>query len=400
LNLSDVRKIFRSLDLIALPFPEIILLNLASDTAIQCWVLEKSELEGDKMLLTNGKVSMILTMLLAFFCGTINAQTMRERTAQNACSPTSGLTGVYRIDAEDSDKLYSVIEEASSNVPFAEQQQFFMDLAVRLTPPDLLAIECNGSRVTLGSSRAPKVVFQADGVMRNARTGNGQVVRSRIGLERGSLIFNSSGGNDNLSFSFTPFENGQRLRVTRRISAKELVQPVVIQTVYNKIANVARWDIYGETQADRQIARQDSRTASPPVSSGARASRTGSDDAGTIREALNQWIEATNRRNVEKQMSFYMPELKAFYLTRNASRNTVRVEKVRLSSAKTIDIRAEEPEIIFQDGGRTAIMRFRKKYAVSEKARTRRGEVVQELRWQRTNGGWKIFSERDIRVIS
>jgi ketosteroid isomerase-like protein len=237
--------------------------------------------------------------------------------------------------------------------------------------------------------------------MRNARAGNGQVIRSRIRLERDSLVFNSSGGsNDNLSFSFTPFENGQRLRVTRRISAKELVEPVVIQTVYNKIANVARWDIYGEAQADRQIARQDTRTEAPSVSSGARSSRTGSEDAGTIREALNQWIEATNRRNVEKQMSFYMPELKSFYLSRNASRNTVRVEKVRLSAAKSIDIRAAEPEIIFQDGGRTAIMRFRKKYAVAEKARMRRGEVVQELRWQRTNGGWKIFSERDIRVIS
>ena len=353
------------------------------------------------MLRTNGRVFIVLTMLLACFYGIIDAQATRERTTQNVCSPTSGLTGVFRIDAEDSDKLYSVIEEASSNVPFAEQQQFFMDLAVRLTPPDLLAIECNGSRVTLGSSRAPKVVFQADGVARNARGGNGQVIRSRIRLERGSLVFNSSGGSsDNLSFSFTPFENGQRLRVTRRIAAKELVQPVVIQTVYNKIANVARWDIYGETQADRQIARQDSRTASPSVSSGTSSSRTGSNDAGTIREALNQWIEATNRRNVEKQMSFYMPELKAFYLARNASRNTVRVEKARLSAAKSIDIRAAEPEIIFQDGGRTAIMRFRKKYTVTEKARTRRGEVVQELRWQRTNGGWKIFSERDIRVIS
>ncbi|MGS3127578.1 hypothetical protein AB2869_23200, partial [Escherichia coli] len=89
-----------------------------------------------------------------------------------------------------------------------------------------------------------------------------------------------------------------------------------------------------------------------------------------------------------------------FYLARNATRNSVRAEKVRLSAAKSIDIRAEEPEIIFQDGGRTAIMRFRKKYRVEDKAKVRRGEVVQELRWQRTGNGWRIFSERDIRVIS
>ncbi len=353
------------------------------------------------MLRTNGRIIIILTILLACFCGTIDAQTVRERTTQNVCSAAAGLTGVYRIDAADSDRLYSVIEGASSNVPYSEQQQFFMDLAVRLTPPDLLAIECRGSRVTLGSSRAPKVVFQADGVTRNARTGNGQVVRSRIGLERDSLVFSSSGGsNDNLSFSFTPLENGQRLRVTRRIAAKELVEPVVIRTVYNKIADVARWDIYGESQTDRQIAKQDSRNVPPSASPGARSARIESDEAVTIREALNQWVAATNGRNVEKQMSFYMPELKAFYLARNASRNSVRTEKVRLSAAKSIDIRAEEPEIIFQDGGRTAIMRFRKKYRVENKLKISRGEVVQELRWQRTSSGWRIFSERDIKVIS
>ncbi len=203
-----------------------------------------------------------------------------------------------------------------------------------------------------------------------------------------------------MSFTFTPLENGKRLRVTRRISAEELIEPVVIQTVYNKIADVARWDIYGESQADRQVAKQNSGNASPSASPSARSSRSESDEASTIREALNQWIAATNRRNIEKQMSFYMPELKTFYLARNASRNSVRVEKVRLAAAKSIDIRAEEPEIIFQDGGRTAIMRFRKKYEVEDKSKIRRGEVVQELRWQRTSGGWRIFSERDIRVIS
>jgi hypothetical protein len=99
-------------------------------------------------------------------------------------------------------------------------------------------------------------------------------------------------------------------------------------------------------------------------------------------------------------MSFYMPQLQAFYLARNASLNVVRAEKVKLAAAQTVDIRAAEPEIVFQDGGRTAIMRFRKRYRVQDKSKIRSGEVVQELRWQRTSGGWRIFSERDIKVIS
>ena len=68
-------------------------------------------------------------------------------------------------------------------------------------------------------------------------------------------------------------------------------------------------------------------------------------------------------------------------------------------AARSVDISAEEPEIVFQNGGRTAVMRFRKRYRIAERTRTRSGEVVQELRWQKTPSGWRIFSERDVRVI-
>lgn len=347
----------------------------------------------------------ILFFLAACFCASVDAQATRARAAQtDVCGAVAGLAGVYRIDTAASDKLYSVIEEASSNVPYGEQQQFFMDLATRLTPPDLLAFECRGKQITLGSSRAPRVNFQADGVMRNARAADGKIVRSRISVERNSLVFNSSGGGDTLSFSFTPIDNGERLRVTRRLAAKELVEPVVIQTVYNRVSTVARWDIYGASEADKQIARQENRNnPAPPVATPRPRSTTRivrDDEAVSVREALDQWIAATNQRRVERQMSFYMPQLQAFYLARNASLNIVRAEKVKLAAATSVDIRAAEPEIVFQDNGRTAIMRFRKKYRVADKSKTRSGEVVQELRWRRTQNGWRIFSERDIKVIS
>jgi hypothetical protein len=310
-----------------------------------------------------------------------------------------GFNGVYRIDVNSSDRLYSVIGDASSNVPFADQQQFFIDLAVRLTPPDLLAIECSGNRISLASSRAPRLEFIADGVTRNARGSDGNTVRSRIAFERGSLTFNSSGGSDdNLSFTFTPLENGRRLRVTRRIASRELIEPVVINTVYDKISQTASWDVFrGGAQIAKQTPLPDNNKTSVTP-----RTRIGNEnnEAITLRESLDQWIRATNNRNIEQQVSFYMPQLKAFYLSRNASRNAVRAEKIRaFANARSIDIRAEEPEIIFQDGGQTAIMRFRKKYSVQTGSRNKSGEVIQELRWQRSGGNWKIFSERDIRVL-
>ncbi len=347
----------------------------------------------------NSRTIIILTILLVGLCGTISAQVRREGVTRGGCETTAALNGVYRIDTDGSDKLYSVIEGAASNVPYSEQQQFFMDLAVRLTPPDLLAIECRGSTISLGSSRSSRVDFVADGVTRSVRNAGGGVARTRIAFERNALTFTSSGA-DNLNFTFTPLENGRRLRVTRRISSRELIEPVVIRTVYSKIADVARWEIFDDTRVARQMARQNSETTSsaPPR---ARSAGNENNKANAIRESLDEWITATNKRNIEKQMSFYMPELKSFYLARNASRDTVRLEKTRtFAGAKSIDIRAAEPEIIFQDGGRTAIMRFRKKYRVENNSKMRSGEVIQELRWQQTNGGWKIFSERDIRVIS
>lgn len=352
----------------------------------------------------------VLTILIACFgavaAGTLRAQAMRERISGNVCSPSFGLNGVYRIDMDGSDKLYSVIEEATSNVPYGEQQQFFIDLAVRLTPPDLLAIECRGNRVSLGSSRAARVEFVADGVTRTVRTTGGGTLRSRIGLERSSLTFNSSGGgSDNVSFTFTPLENGRRLRVTRRITAAELIEPVVIQTFYDKINEVVSWDIYGAQPLDNRVAKSqpgdnEEKSATTFATRTRISSRDANNEVDSLRQSLSRWLDATNARNIERQMSFYMPELKAFYLSRNASRNAVREEKARaFKTAKSIDIRAEEPEIVFQNGGRTAIMRFRKKYDIDNGARSRRGEVIQELRWQQTAGGWKIFSERDIKVL-
>ncbi|HEY0051379.1 MAG TPA: hypothetical protein VGB68_18935 [Pyrinomonadaceae bacterium] len=353
------------------------------------------------MILKAARFLIILTVSIICFGETLYAQGMRDRISGNVCQSSSGLNGVYRIDVDGSDKLYSVIEGATSTVPYGEQQQFFTDLAVRLTPPDLLAIECRGNRVSLGSSRAARVDFVADGITRSIRTKDGGVLRSRIGLERSSLTFISSGGtNDSVNFTFTPLENGRRLRVTRRISAAELIEPVIIQTFYNKINEVVSWDIYAAEPLDNRVAGQTNEKTPTTINTRTRISGGGNNEANSLREALARWVDATNARNIEKQMTFYMPELKAFYLARNASKSSVRIEKTRtFAAAKSIDVRAEEPEIIFQNGGRMAIMRFRKKYNIENGAKSRRGEVVQELRWQQTAGGWKIFSERDIKVL-
>ncbi|MDQ2974494.1 MAG: nuclear transport factor 2 family protein [Acidobacteriota bacterium] len=346
---------------------------------------------------------MIISLIFAFcFHAALPPQQFnQQRASQGQPAQHSSLTGVYRIDIPASDKLYSVVAGGSSNVPFGEQQRFFIDLAVRLTPPDLLAIEQRGAHISLGSSRAPRMTFVADGVTRSTRAQDGHVVRLRFSVENGNgnsrLVFTSSGRTeDNFTIVFESINEGKQLRVVRRIEAEALDQPLVIRTIYNKVSEVARWELYAEAQAVTSAATP--ATSSQPASD--TAPPVDPVSAGALRAALNEWIDATTKHDIEKQMSFYMPRLKRFYLTSDTSRAFVREEKARVfANAALIDIRAEEPEIIFQDGGRTAIMRYRKKYRIENGRQSRRGEVIQELRWQRVGQEWRIFSERDIRVL-
>src|SRR5215204_769401 len=110
-------------------------------------------------------------------------------------APDSRLTGVDRLNTEMSDRLYSVVSSASSNLPYAEQQRFFIDLTERLTPPDQLAIRRRGSLIEIASSRAPRTTFNADGRDRIQRTSHG-TSRERTSVTGDSLVLvsESSGG--------------------------------------------------------------------------------------------------------------------------------------------------------------------------------------------------------------
>ncbi|HEX8688113.1 MAG TPA: hypothetical protein VF736_13505 [Pyrinomonadaceae bacterium] len=313
-----------------------------------------------------------------------------------ASSAESRLTGVYRLNVELSDRLYSVVSSASSNLPFSEQQRFFIDLTERLTPPDQLAIRRRGSLIEIASSRAPRTTFAADGVERVRRT-TGGTTRERASTSGESLVLTSENSRgEGYRVTFTPADGGARLRVTRRLAFRELNQPVTIQSVYDRISDVARWEIYGEPRREETAGG----SAVAPVVRAPADRRREAAEVDALRADLESWVEATNRKDIGRQMEFYVRRLQAYYLTRGVPREAVREEKSRVfSRADAVNISAEEPEIVFLEAGRAAVMRFRKRYSIEDGGRSRRGEVLQELRWRKTDSGWKIYSERDIRVI-
>ena len=337
-------------------------------------------------------------MILAFapfLFVSVDAQTNPSRASRQRSGCV--LNGTYRVDVTNSDRLYSVVKNAQSTVPFGDQQQFFIDLTTRLTPPDILAIECAGRQVSVGSSRASKITYLADGRTRRESASDGSFVNSRITLTRDALTFVSSGRvEDNVNVAFEALEDGRRLRVTRRIYAKQLAEPIIIRTFYDRMSPGVEWDLFGR---DNLVASQTTRNR-PAVSDTAPESPRDRNRADSLRRDFATWLDATNRRDIEGQMKFYMPQMKAYYLTRNTPRQAVRIEKQRIfGSARSVDIRTGEPEIVFQNQGQIAVMRFVKEYRVADRSRTRSGAVIQELRWQLMGNEWRIFSERDVRVI-
>jgi hypothetical protein len=116
--------------------------------------------------------------------------------------------------------------------------------------------------------------------------------------------------------------------------------------------------------------------------------------------AAFQWLDATLARDFAAQSKFYPERMPVFYLWRDVPKSAVMDEKRRVfEQAATIDIRMEPPQLLVDAGAHTGRMYFRKTYVIRGAKLNRVGEVLQELRWAKETDGWKIVSERDLRVI-
>jgi hypothetical protein len=158
------------------------------------------------------------------------------------------LTGTYRLDASQSDDVWRKAQRATRGITDQDRERLRQMIQQRLEAPEMLAIERQGRNVTVASSRAPQVTFEADGRERVEQTPGGRSVRVNATLTGDQLVVSSTGerGND-YRVSFDVLANGQELRVTRSIDIERLTQPVVVTSVYNRTSDVAQFDLYRET---------------------------------------------------------------------------------------------------------------------------------------------------------
>ena len=124
----------------------------------------------------------------------------------------SRLTGTYRLDPTRSDDPREAAERATQNLPYNDRQRIGDEVTARLESPDQLAIEVRGQTVTIASSRAPQISFEADGSERLEATRDGRTTRARATLTGNQLIVNSSGDRQtDFNVTFDPIDNGGRL---------------------------------------------------------------------------------------------------------------------------------------------------------------------------------------------
>ena len=132
-------------------------------------------------------------------------------------------------------------------------------------------------------------------------------------------------------------------------------------------------------------------TKEESASGSAKAART------ALRAVFEQWLAAINERALEKQIGLYMTKVDSFYSLRDAPLGAVRAHRSRLfTGARSIDMSAGAPNILIDRDGRKATMRFRKQWVIKGRSNST-GEAVQELRLIKTDAGWKIVSERNVR---
>jgi hypothetical protein len=218
-------------------------------------------------------LALMVIIALSIISLTVQGQQRRRRpsppinSGATSAAGQSRLTGVYLLNVENSDDPQAAAERALSAYAFGTEQINVDELVNRLTSPDQIAIERRGSVVSIASTRAPRITFEADGRERTESARNGQLVRTRAVLYGDELMVSSSGSREaEFSVTFSPIDGGRRLRVTRRIFSEELGQPVVVQSIYDKTSSVARWSVYGEPESVRTAAARNRPRPSPPAS--------------------------------------------------------------------------------------------------------------------------------------
>jgi hypothetical protein len=151
------------------------------------------------------------------------------------------------LDSSRSDNPRDKARRATQNLRSDERQTVADQILVRLESPEMLMIERRGATMTIASSLAPQSTFEADGRERQEQLSNGRWTKVTATLRGEQLVVSSNGYKENdFNVTFDASESDHSLRVRRQIYSDRLTQPVVVDSVYDRTADVAQWGIYND----------------------------------------------------------------------------------------------------------------------------------------------------------
>jgi YmgG-like glycine-zipper protein len=159
-------------------------------------------------------------------------------------SATNRLTGTYRLDQGRSDDPATTADRVTANLPRGQQERLRNAVMRRLEAPESLAIERDGRTMTIASSHAEPVTFEADGREQIEQSRNGRQMRTTATLSGERLTVSTEGDRSvDYQVTFEPIDSGRSLRVTRRITDEGLRQAVVAKSVYDKTSDSPRFNV-------------------------------------------------------------------------------------------------------------------------------------------------------------
>jgi hypothetical protein len=166
-------------------------------------------------------------------------------SSQTGYKDANRLTGTFRLDSARSDNPRDKARRATQNLRTSERQEVADQILARLESPEMLTIERRGTTMTIASSLAPQSTFEADGRERQEQLPNSRSTKVIATLRGEQLVVSSNGyKEDDFNVTFDATENDNSLRVRRQIYSDRLTQPVVVDSVYNRTADVAEWNVY------------------------------------------------------------------------------------------------------------------------------------------------------------
>jgi uncharacterized protein YcfJ len=172
----------------------------------------------------------------------VNQRQTRAQLVTNA-----RLTGTYQLESTRGSDPGRVADAATRTLPAAQRDRAYERLLEKLEPPQQLSLSREGNVITIASDRGAQSSFIADGRTERERDVDGRVVTSRAVITGDQLQVTTAGGARGTDFTviFQALDNGNTLRVTRRLGDENLTRPVTIESFYSRTAPEPEWDVYG-----------------------------------------------------------------------------------------------------------------------------------------------------------